>query len=990
MDVIFDQLEEIIDQYFFDEKLFVVPSHRDGILAIQGLAKRKKAVINAKVVTFQDLALEQVKGRNLAIVPWEVGVQYIYEALTQLKKENKLLYFQDAQFTPSFCQKTYQALLDLKYAKVGLENFPFAAFIKKEKAEDIYKIFQLYERKLKQENYFDQADVLRIAISNIKVLNNPIYIFFPHEAYDLLEKEFFLALTRKSMVIPVEQPKVQGLEPLPEMIPIKKEITTNHPLGFIFDLENGIQETPLSFTLTAAINEDEEIKQVFQKLRKQQIPFDQTVIYYTNQRPYVESILRLMNKLNIPVTFAEGIPADLTKPGKFIKGLIRWIRDEFRVSHFITMLREGVIASDCLPMKRERMIQLLKECGIVFGKQRYLQKIAEKTSDDYDQYTDEYECLYEWFSRFFSFIPAAFGFEKVNYGNWLFHVKTLLQTYANAASRFDRSCKNQLIEAIEEIAPFVDKERTFSEALMFTEQWLLSLTVGASLPEPRHIHLSPYRIGLYIDRPNVFIVGMDNNRFPGRMKEDPLLLDRERRKIHPEMTLEKELIKRNLYLFIQLLLTTKDHLQLSFPFMDTVENRMLAPSHLFLQLYRYQKQNPELTGQDLLDDMKKHVHFVKTSTDDMIHPSDWLVWQVWQEKELDEVLLKGRYENIIQAFNARQARNSEQITEYDGLIGRDAAALDPRTNDHILVSASKLERLGACPYSYFLMHILKVENDEETPNERYKWLDALTRGNILHEVFEIFYKELTERQEKPKFEQHLTELIEICDHILANEKELNPPPSEMVYELERMELLESCSLFLKAEEEASEEGEPLFFEYTFGLNGKEPAIIDLPDGSKVSVSGIIDRIDRLKDGTYSIIDYKTGSTYGFGEKNYFHGGRKLQHTLYALAFEKLFESDGYIVSTSVYSFPTVKGQGERIYRKQSNNEREQFIKIINHLCDYFKEGHFPYTDTTDDCKYCEFQRICNRHTYSEASLMKKQQDPMAKGWQALMEVRRYD
>lgn len=1000
MNVIIDQLEEIIKEHVLTEKVLVVPSRRDGNLAISALVKRGKPVINTKVKTFYDLAQEQtellLRRENLTVLPRQVGIHFVYEALTKLREQKELVYFQSVPFTPSFIEATYQAILDLKQVKISPNNFPNSAFLKQEKGEDLRKIYTYYEEKRKANNFIDQNDLFEIAMQHCEESDsNCIYILFPHEAFDYIEKEFFLQLTRQNEVYVLSYPHVEGLSPLKEIIPQEKEITTRHPLRYLFHIEKGLEEDLSQLTLTVAINEDQEIRHVLKTMRKREIPFDQAVIYYPSSSPYVDSMLRHIDELELPVTFAEGIKLRVTKLGKFLKGLFQWIRDDFSVSQLTKLIREEVFRKEALPFKTERMIALLKRCEIRFGKDRYLKKLLEHKTYLENKATDakfieEYEQLIQWFEQWLAYFPTNHLYEKLNYSEWLKNLKKLLTHYVNDSSSLDQVALEQLSDEIEQMATLTNHELSLRDALLFTEQWLLNISVGASLPKPGHLHISPYRIGLYVDRPNVFIVGMDNNKFPGRVKEDPILLDQERRKIHPELTLGKEFVKRNVYLFTQLLLTTSGEVQMSYPYMDTVENRISAPSHFYLQLYRMKEKNSELTGEQLIEAVKNDVHFIATAEEDMIHPAEWLANEIWQGRILtNELLIEGRYENMIQALKARDARLSGAFTEYDGLVGNTVSMFDPRSDDTMTMTASKFEMLGTCPYSYFLAHILKVEDEEEEEVDRYRWLDPLARGNLLHKVFERFYQQIVQNGEKPQLEKHVDLIMEICDEELRKERDVHVPPSEIIFELERMELLESCSLFLKAEEEASDDGEPLYFEYSFGIGSKEPATIDVNDGS-IQISGKIDRIDRLFDEAYQIIDYKTGSTYGFGERAYFNGGRKLQHTLYALAFENLFATKNASVLASIYSFPTLKGGGERVIRKQTEARREQFINIINHLCDILRAGHFPYSDTVDDCKYCNFQMICTRHNYDPDILQLKQNDETAIGWKALLEVRKYD
>ena len=989
MNVIFEQLEKIIDKYMLEEKVFVVPSHRDGHLAIAALVKRKKNVMNVKVKTFADLAKEVAETylhrRKLKFLNRVVGMQFVYEALTELKKQRELAYFRDVKFSPAFCEAAYQALLDLKQFQVTEENFPMAAFLKKEKGEDLQKLLAFYEKKRKENHFVDEVDLYALAIEQIPETPERIYILFPHEAFDYVEKAFFLKLTSANKVFVLSHPAVEGLSPLKEMLETKERRTTTHPLRYVFALEKGLEEDLSMLHLTTAINEHYEIREVLRAIRKNNIPFDKAVIFYTNKSPYIESMLRHIDELGLPVTFAEGIPLHRTKLGTFLKGIFQWIRDDYHAAQFIRLLRENVFLAGALPFSEEKMIRLLKQCEIRFGKERYLQKLKEKMEQEQNEARKEdYEKLFHWLTKWLSFFPFSHLRDKINYSAWLSNLAALIKQFAN-----DAYLAKSLLEELAEISSVGESELTAEEALSFTEYWLLSLSAGASLPKPGHLHISSYRIGLYVDRPYVFIVGMDNNKFPGRAKEDPLLLDEERQKIHSEMTLHKDYVKRSIYLMTQLLLTTEKFMQISFPFMDMMENRVYSPSHLYLQMYRLKTKNLQLTGEELIEQVKNGVHIISANEEKMIHPSEWLAKQLWEGRKAGEqLLIDANYENIVQSLKASAARESDAFTEYDGLVGN--FSFDPRTNENVVMSASKLETAGACPYAYFLRFILQIEDEEMEEFDRYRWLDAATRGSLLHKIFEQFYTGLAEKGEKPELEKHLPEIAAICEKTLAKEKEFNPPPSEIIFELERLELLESCYLFLKVEEEAAREGDPLFFEYSFGVSGKEPAEINLGGGNVMKLSGKIDRVDRLLDGTYRIVDYKTGSSYGYGERDYFNGGRKLQHTLYALAFETLNAGENAKVSVSMYSFPTLKGGGERAEREQTKEKRQAFLEIVRHLCDMLALGHFPYTDSEDDCKFCEFKMICLRHLYDKEVLQQKQADEAALGWHALREVRKYD
>ncbi|MGO4886882.1 PD-(D/E)XK nuclease family protein [Anaerobacillus sp. MEB173] len=1005
MQAIFQQVKDIVSKHLLTEKVFVVPSHRDGQLTVQGLARLDQPMVNVKIKTFDDLAMEVAQSKldkdNLMKLPYEIGKQMIFTQVKELKRKNKLHYFNTIQLTPSFSNTLYRAILDLKQTGVTMETFPFDAFLKKEKGEDLRQIFSMYENERVQNGFVDSADLFRIAKETIpQHQSNKIYILFPHETYHYLEKEFFLSYLKDTKLYILSLPEVPGVEMPPQMRKPDAEIKSESPFRHLFLMEE-IQDVP-NVELKAEISDDEEILSVFRSIKNKQLPFDQSVIFYTSQKPYIESALRVQQQQKVPITFAEGIPIEYTKIGKLLKGVFRWHREKFSTATFSKLIREGSLNLEDAGLSKEKMISLLRDAEIHWGKDRYLTNITEKiaqltekqqqaTESKYEKRLEEYTRLKHWFETWFTVFPSRHFRESIDYQQWLYGLKTLLEQYSICADNFDYSAKEQVLAQIDEVAPLVTQQMTVAEAISHCESWLLTITVGASMPQPGHVHVSPHRIGWYIDRPNMYIVGVDSNRFPGRQKEDPFLLDIERKAIHPEMTLGKAFVKRNLFQFMQLLLSAKGRVHLSYPFMDTVDNRLTTPAHLFLQMFRLVTKNPHVTGEEMVQALKKDVHFIQQVQSQMLTEREWWGLQIWNEKKLDIAVLEaGDYVNILQGMRAQKAREQGQFTEYDGRVDYDHAHHDPRNNDHLTMTTSKLERLGTCPYSYYLKYMLGVEAEKEDEYDLYKWLDAPTRGVILHNVFEQFYQILSENGEKPSLEQHLDLITELCDQALIAEQEGNPPPSKVIYELERQELMESCALFLKAEEEASREGDPLYFEYSFGLGEYEPAAIRLNDEDTLLLSGKIDRVDRLLDGMFAIIDYKTGSSYGYHEKNYFNGGRKLQHSLYALAFETLFADQGFNVHSSVYVFPTLKGQGERIVRKHGESEKEAFLTIINHLCELLKEGHFPYTDHEDDCKYCDYQAVCLRHNYDQQVLEEKRKDESALSLHRFKEVRSYD
>jgi len=154
------------------------------------------------------------------------------------------------------------------------------------------------------------------------------------------------------------------------------------------------------------------------------------------------------------------------------------------------------------------------------------------------------------------------------------------------------------------------------------------------------------------------------------------------------------------------------------------------------------------------------------------------------------------------------------------------------------------------------------------------------------------------------------------------------------------------------------EGEP--------LARPEPLMIDLGGGLQFRLRGRIDRIDRLPDGTYEVVDYKTGRLWLPGGTNaLFAGGRQLQHALYALAAAHLLRAadPAARVSRSSYYFPTRRGRAERLVRPGENPDTPH---VLRDLFDVLAAGAFVHTASKVDCTYCEVKRACGRDPVERA------------------------
>ena len=164
----------------------------------------------------------------------------------------------------------------------------------------------------------------------------------------------------------------------------------------------------------------------------------------------------------------------------------------------------------------------------------------------------------------------------------------------------------------------------------------------------------------------------------------------------------------------------------------------------------------------------------------------------------------------------------------------------------------------------------------------------------------------------------------------------------------------------------TEDGEwvPHRFELAFGLPGRElegdansrAEAVLLPGG--LQLRGSIDLVERRRDGTLRITDYKTGRA-SVKQGAVIQGGTALQPVFYALAAEGLFP--GETVAGGRLYYCTTRGGFQVTEVPLDGVARRYGDEVVNLVAGRIQRAQLPAAPGPDACERCDFRLVCGPH-----------------------------
>ncbi len=237
----------------------------------------------------------------------------------------------------------------------------------------------------------------------------------------------------------------------------------------------------------------------------------------------------------------------------------------------------------------------------------------------------------------------------------------------------------------------------------------------------------------------------------------------------------------------------------------------------------------------------------------------------------------------------------------------------PRRGEGLVLSASDIDTYRTCPLKYKFARVFRIPQ-EPTLNQRF--------GILVHQVLERFHAAGGART--------LDEMLGLLD---AGWRRGGFGGSEQEIQLRGKA---SAALTRYHERFQAEEAQPTFFERSFSF----------PLGPHV-LRGRVDRVDRLPEGGWELIDYKTGPPKTPSQLE-----RDVQLSLYAVAAREAWQLDA---AQQAYYYVL---DDAKVPVQRDSSDRGWIEEVATEVAEGILSQGFEPTPSYEACGICDYRLVC--------------------------------
>lgn len=1008
-------------------KWVVVASHAVGRTIGERLAHDGADWLNLRFVTPFGLALDTAAPflveLGLDPLPDGLGAHLVMRLLMDLPAGTPD-YFRPLADQPRMGGALWGAIRELRLAGISAAALPVTAFEDPRKHGELQALVAAYEQHLAAGKLADAADVFRAATAHVEAS--------PLAAADiLLEAPGLLVppLTRAFLdALPGE--RIAGVVPVVPGLKVPRRMGTGgnakaspytaSRLAYVLEPRQATSDTAgQRVEMFHAAGVEAEVESVLRRVLSSTPPFplDQVEIACASA-DCAWLVWEKAQRLDLPVTVEAGIPAVAARPARGLLALCDWIASGFVAGRLRRLFQAGDLVIE-LPggAGSGQAARLLLAAESTWGRATYDQSLtalaarveafatADEDLDDEGRSAARTKAaralaLRDWIRDLLALVPSPDGSDTVSLADLVNGLSVVLDTRVAAPTPLDVTALAAIKQALADLLVLGDLRRPMRQALAFVRDGVGSLSIGASRARPGHLHVSFLASAGYAGRPSTFIVGLQEGGVFPSLVEDPVLLDAERRQISAPLATSHDRLEESVHAVLSRLAVLpassapgEGGVSVSYSCRDLRDGRETFPSWLVLQVLRLVEGNADLAYDDLRAALGTPETLVPPDAGRALSDAGWWLSEGRRAGQDGEGAVLRAFPSLASGRQAVEARESDCFTEWDGLVPAARSLLDPRVSGDP-VSPTQIEPLASCPFRYFVEHGLGLDAVADDDPDRDRWPDALQRGSALHRIFATLGREARAAGRRLDPARDAPRARQLAEETLDALRAECPPPSDVVFDRERGDVLRDVELFLEFES-GRDRSEPVAFEVAFGRtpDGKEPLAsadpVDILLGrdERILLRGVIDRIDRLPDGSYEVIDYKTGTYDRDRWRGTFHGGEMLQHALYGVAAAALLRriDPKPKIARGTYEFPSARGGGERVAIRPP--DQAEIAAVLTDLFDVIAEGSFVAAPDEAKCRYCDFARACGKPT---SRAVAKLENATNKNLEAYRRLKRHD
>jgi ATP-dependent helicase/nuclease subunit B len=994
-----DALGRVAEEHPLDRKIVVAPTFGGGRELLRCLSRVGPGWVGFEVITPRLLATGLAQGRMT-----DGGLQALdrfdEQAIMDEALDDTLASGLDAglgELTDGvgFREAVHGSISALRLSGVSTADLGSSRLRDVRRRRFLMRVLDRYQALLSERRWADTATVMSLAVEALEDGDDAPGAQRAHRVFlapGLSARGLTGSLLRGLMergAQVLETDPVHGL-PKPPAVVWKQDAARGALAWLHAPGEASATDPRIEIFRAASITD--ELREVLRRVAASAAPWDDVEIITSDPSAYGSALHALASRLGIPVTYAVGLPVARTRPGRAALLYLDWIEGGFLADGIRRLLEAG----DLRPPRTRvyhapaDLARRFRRLRIGWGRKRYRTELRNaldavdresrgpwETPEGFERRVrrvrGELDALRAILFPILRATPSVpdrqgVGGEPISPAEIARGARAFLRRVPRGSGP-DRVAREELLRVLERIEGSLRRRTSFSAALTIVRRHLALIRVRAGeeagkgpddgmVPwrsEGGHLHLSDVEHGGLSGRGRTFVVGLDADRVPGHSAQDPVLSDRDRRALPGDLPTSADVIQERTFRLSALLSRLRGEVTLSYGAWNAVEARSVSPSPVLLQALRLRRRDAELTFEDLHEALGGVACAVPTASGGVLDGDD-----VWMRCLGADGVLRAGSEAVLAAFpsldrglRALRERVAGDPGPNHGVVAA-RPGLDPRVSPEVVLSASRLEDLGTCPLRYLYRTVLRLRPPDDPEFDPDRWLNALERGSLLHTAFEGSLRTAKARgvpANDPRLEEVALQTLEEVSQRFRLSK---PAPGEGVLRRELKGLEEDVRSFVRM---VREHGAPwVRLEMRFGSPDRDP--LPLPVGEHVvPLRGAVDRIDEDLQGLH-VVDYKTGVPRSYEPRTgAFHGGRRLQHALYAVAAEALL---GIPVAAGEYHFPTRRGENHIV---QFDRLRLAGIEeLLERMLDGVAAGAFVPTDDADDCRFCDFTAACRVRT----------------------------